>query len=204
MVQKKPTHTIISCSTGKLVYVEPDPEDDDEGEEKQTDEAQDGTQRQGQQEEGKYNDQGRAGSIADTPPREPEPGAAAAAAAAALQQEEGGLEEKEEGGKSGDGMGSSTAVDVADVKLKSASSSSGQLIGVGQAGQEEGDGAVAPPCPVPRINPCLTVRGNTLYVYGGLLEVGMLLCALLCACCVRVHVRTWYDFESFLFCGVKR
>lgn len=30
----------------------------------------------------------------------------------------------------------------------------------------------APPCPLPRINPCLTVRGNTLYVYGGLLEVG--------------------------------
>ncbi|CAM9403618.1 unnamed protein product [Choristocarpus tenellus] len=27
-------------------------------------------------------------------------------------------------------------------------------------------------CPLPRINPCLAVRGNTLYVYGGMLEVG--------------------------------
>lgn len=173
--------TIISCSTGKLVYVEPDPEDDDEGEEKQADEARDGTQLQGQQEEEKCNDQGRTGPIADAPPQEPEP---AEAAAAALQQEEGGLEEKEEGGKSGDGMGSSTAVDVADVKLKPASSSSGEFIGVGQAGQEEGDGAVASPCPVPRINPCLTVRGNTLYVFGGLLEVGMLSCVLVVCVCM--------------------
>ena len=35
-------------------------------------------------------------------------------------------------------------------------------------GEEE---SPLPPCPLPRINPCLTVRGNTLYVYGGILEV---------------------------------
>lgn len=33
------------------------------------------------------------------------------------------------------------------------------------------DAHVTAPRPLPRINPCLTVRGNTLYVYGGLLEV---------------------------------
>lgn len=52
------------------------------------------------------------------------------------------------------------------------------LAGAGEArlkeGEGEGDVEEAAPCPLPRINPCLTVRGNTLYVYGGLLEV--------CAC----------------------
>lgn len=38
--------------------------------------------------------------------------------------------------------------------------------------ESKDSGEEAPPCPLPRINPCLTVRGNTLYVYGGLLEVG--------------------------------
>lgn len=37
--------------------------------------------------------------------------------------------------------------------------------------EKEDEEEEAPPCPLPRINPCLTVRGNTLYVYGGLLEV---------------------------------
>lgn len=41
--------------------------------------------------------------------------------------------------------------------------------------QEEEEEQEATPCPLPRINPCLTVRGNTLYVFGGLLEVSDLL-----------------------------
>lgn len=40
--------------------------------------------------------------------------------------------------------------------------------GDNKGGEEE----QSSPCPLPRINPCLTVRGNTLYVYGGILEVG--------------------------------
>lgn len=99
-----------------------------------------------------------------------------------LQQEAasggGAAREEEEEKQSGDGVASSstlasTGVDVADVKLQSGSS--GELVGLGQAAEqqeEEGDGGVVSPCPLPRINPCVTVRGNTLYVYGGLLEVG--------------------------------
>lgn len=49
------------------------------------------------------------------------------------------------------------------------------LAGAGEPDLKEGEGErdveEAAPCPLPRINPCLTVRGNTLYVYGGLLEV---------------------------------
>ncbi|CAM9309596.1 unnamed protein product [Ascophyllum nodosum] len=44
-----------------------------------------------------------------------------------------------------------------------------EVKGTKDEGEEE---SPLPPCPLPRINPCLTVRGNTLYVYGGILEVG--------------------------------
>lgn len=69
-------------------------------------------------------------------------------------------------------------VDTADVQLQLQPASSPQSAGppgdLAAPESDEGAGAgaeEAPPCPLPRINPCLTVRGNTLYVYGGLLEV---------------------------------
>lgn len=32
--------------------------------------------------------------------------------------------------------------------------------------------AIETPIPLPRMNPCLSIKGNTLYLYGGILEVG--------------------------------
>lgn len=111
------------------------------------------------------------------------------------QPSHAGLEEKQ--GERGDAGGTTTSpaapgdivlaspVDTADVQLQLRPACSPQSTGPagGLTVPERGEGAVveaeaeaegeaAPPCPLPRINPCLTVRGNTLYVYGGLLEVG--------------------------------
>ena len=107
------------------------------------------------------------------------------------EQSHAGLEEKQgDRGDAGD-TGSpapgdvvlAPPVDIADVQLQLHPASSAPSTGpaAGLTVPESGEGAVAdaepeaeeaPPCPLPRINPCLTVRGNTLYVYGGLLEVG--------------------------------
>lgn len=73
-----------------------------------------------------------------------------------------------------------------------------------EAKGNDGDGAAeeeASPCPLPRINPCLTVRGNTLFVYGGILEV--------CARCDghRVLVAleiTWVSTSAVLARHVSR
>eukprot|EP00903_Cladosiphon_okamuranus_P016175 g14926.t1 len=109
------------------------------------------------------------------------------------QSQHAGLEEKE--GEQGDADDPkspargdillASAVHTADVQVQLPPASSPQSPGSSGSLKvpEGGEGGVvdveaeveveeAPPCPLPRINPCLTVRGNTLYVYGGLLEVG--------------------------------
>lgn len=99
------------------------------------------------------------------------------------QQSHGDLEEKtgepregeENAAESGD-VAAAPPVDPAGVQLQlRPPSAAGQSQPGTSAGDSEtaggGDEEEASPCPLPRINPCLTVRGNTLYVYGGLLEV---------------------------------
>lgn len=138
--------------TGKLVYVDPEPDEaDDCGEEK---------------EEMKTGDTEKSHSASHQ-------------AVSAASQPSSLFEEKDNDGDgdSGDGGGgrgcekTETIVNTADVQGE---------VPLGEvsveAEKEAGDIEEASPCPLPRINPCLTVRANTLYVYGGLLEVKTQFC----------------------------
>lgn len=87
------------------------------------------------------------------------------------RQQQRQQQQKRGGAQTGDGMESSP-VNIADVQVQLPPTEDSR----GAAEEAEpgvGDAEESSPCPLPRINPCLTVRGNTLYVYGGLLEVGI-------------------------------
>lgn len=66
-------------------------------------------------------------------------------------------------------------VDASDVQVKLQGAASIPAENDDKREKKGGEEEQSSPCPLPRINPCLTVRGNTLYVYGGILEVGNIL-----------------------------
>lgn len=139
-------------NSGKLVYVEA--EDDGDGD----DEDHDGIQERG------------AGVLEDdSEGEEKQPGGDGLNLPGKVSTVP--AEEKQDTPPPGD-EGQPSPVSAADVQLEGivATTATPAPENVpGEQGEEEEEAA---PCPLPRINPCLTVRGNTLYVYGGLLEVG--------------------------------
>ncbi|CAM9991694.1 unnamed protein product, partial [Ectocarpus sp. 13 AM-2016] len=157
--------------SGKLVYVDPEEEEGGEGDVKGggvaagLEEKESSLEEKEEKEETKDE---KAHAVA-----EEAPSATTTSDTCSSQQAHGGLEEKQDDKARADGGAPSPAVDAADVHVQLKVQSGSTTDSVLNAGKDGGgDAEEASPCPLPRINPCLTVRGNTLYVYGGLLEVG--------------------------------